>query len=162
MPIAIVLAFGVSGIGQVGASYYQNDRDLAGYYEAIDHGVLPIKRGIALSADDVLRRAVIQALMCQFILDIEQIETDYSIEFDRYFRDELIELEDACRGRARHAGKKADHGDAPGTAAGAQHLHGVRPLPARREGSGTLLESHLTLDTEATHERNNRKHMRTP
>jgi len=93
-PDCDVLAFGVSGIGQVGTSYYQNHRDLAGYYEAIDQGVLPIKRGVALNADDVLRRAVIQALMCQFTLDIEQIETHYSIEFDRYFRDELIELEE--------------------------------------------------------------------
>ena len=66
MPDCDLLAFGVSGIGQIEASYYQNHRDLAGYYEAIDHGVLPIKRGIALSADDVLRRAVIQALLCQF------------------------------------------------------------------------------------------------
>jgi oxygen-independent coproporphyrinogen-3 oxidase len=89
-----LLAFGVSGIGQVGASYYQNHRDLAGYYDAIDRGALPIKRGMALGADDTLRRAVIQALMCRFAVDIESIETDHSIDFGRYFRDELIELEE--------------------------------------------------------------------
>lgn len=92
-----LLAFGVSGIGQVGASYYQNHRNLAAYYDAIGSGVLPIKRGIALSADDTLRRAVIQALMCRFEVDIEAIETDHRIAFDRYFRGELIELDELAQ-----------------------------------------------------------------
>ncbi len=46
-------------------------------------------RGIELSHDDLVRRAVIQALSCQFVLAKESIEIAYLIEFDRYFATEL-------------------------------------------------------------------------
>ena len=61
-----VLALGVSAIGQIGAAYYQNCKDLERYYAALDAGRLPVLRGLALTADDLVRRAVIHALMCNF------------------------------------------------------------------------------------------------
>jgi oxygen-independent coproporphyrinogen-3 oxidase len=88
-----LLAFGVSAIGSVGASYYQNHRDLAGYYGALDRGILPVKRGIELGLDDLLRKAVIQAVMCRFAVSMKAVEADHGIDFERYFRDELLELE---------------------------------------------------------------------
>ena len=54
-------------------------------------------RGIELSADDLLRRAVIGALMCHFHLAKESFATSYLIDFDKYFATELEEL----RGLAR-------------------------------------------------------------
>jgi oxygen-independent coproporphyrinogen III oxidase len=87
-----LVAFGVSAIGAIGATYNQNTRDLRDYYERIERGVLPIVRGIELSSDDLLRRAVIQALMCQFELNIKSIETKYLIDFNTYFRQELTGL----------------------------------------------------------------------
>jgi oxygen-independent coproporphyrinogen-3 oxidase len=85
-------AFGVSAIGSLGPTYSQNHRDLDGYYDSLDRDRLPIMRGIELTADDLLRRAVIQALMCHFVLSKEAIERSYLIDFDAYFVDELAEL----------------------------------------------------------------------
>jgi oxygen-independent coproporphyrinogen III oxidase len=85
-------AFGVSAIGSLGPTYSQNYRDLERYYDSLDRNELPIARGIELTADDLLRRSVIQALMCHFVLSKEAIELSYLINFDAYFADELVEL----------------------------------------------------------------------
>ena len=54
-------------------------------------------RGLELSADDLVRRAVIQALMCHFMLSKESIEIAHLIDFDRYFSNELSELREMER-----------------------------------------------------------------
>jgi oxygen-independent coproporphyrinogen-3 oxidase len=87
-----LLGLGVSAIGAIGPTYSQNHRDLDSYYDSIERGVLPVARGMELSADDLLRRAVIQALACQFRLSKKSIEISYLVEFDRYFAEELVEL----------------------------------------------------------------------
>ena len=87
-----LIGLGVSAIGAIGPTYSQNHRALEDYYDSLDRGVLPVARGIELSADDLLRRAVIQALACQFRLSKKSIEIAYLIEFDRYFVEELADL----------------------------------------------------------------------
>ena len=89
---ADLIGLGVSAIGAIGPTYSQNHRTLEGYYGALDRGELPVMRGIELTADDLVRRAVIQALMCQFTLSKESIEVAYLVDFDRYFAPELEEL----------------------------------------------------------------------
>jgi len=91
-PECNVLGFGVSAIGRVGPTYYQNCKALDDYYAALDAARLPVSRGLELSADDVLRRAVIQALMCHFRLSIESIELAHLIDFRQYFAAELADL----------------------------------------------------------------------
>lgn len=87
-----LLAFGVSAISNVGACYGQNFKTLEAYYARLDQNLLPIARGIELNADDLLRRAVIQALMCQFEISIEVMESACRIDFRQYFAAELEEL----------------------------------------------------------------------
>ena len=87
-----LLALGVSAIGNIGPTYSQNYRTLAEYYNSLDNNILPVMRGIELSADDLLRRAVIGALMCHFTLAKESFVTSYLIDFDTYFENELSEL----------------------------------------------------------------------
>jgi oxygen-independent coproporphyrinogen-3 oxidase len=87
-----LIGLGVSSIGKVGATYAQNFKTLPEYYAAIDAGRLPIQRGIALSSDDVVRRAVIQELMCHERLDFAKIGQELGIDFHRYFEDELTRL----------------------------------------------------------------------
>ena len=82
----------MSAIGQIGPAYYQNLKDLARYEEALDAGRLPVMRGIELTADDLARRAVIQALMCDFRVSIEAIELAHLIDFQAYFAEELAAL----------------------------------------------------------------------
>ena len=87
-----MLGFGVSAIGRVGPSYYQNAKDLQAYYDALDAGRLPVWRGIELTADDLVRRAVIQSLICNFRLSLESIELSWLIDFRRYFAQEMQDL----------------------------------------------------------------------
>ena len=87
-----LLALGLSSIGQVGPTYYQNVKELQRYYAALDQGRLPVLRGVELSGDDLLRRAVIQALMCNFRVSIEAIELAYLVDFKAVFAAELQEL----------------------------------------------------------------------
>lgn len=92
-----LLAFGVSAIGKVGPTYAQNVKTLDEYYDSLDHDRLPVLRGIELSADDILRRSIIQALMCHFELSIEAIETAHMIDFSRYFADEMEDLQSMAK-----------------------------------------------------------------
>lgn len=87
-----VIGLGVSAIGKVGATYSQNAKTLEEYYDSLDQGRLPVARGLALSRDDLVRRAVIMALMCQGQLQFESIELAHLIEFKSYFVAELEAL----------------------------------------------------------------------
>ncbi|WP_034295099.1 oxygen-independent coproporphyrinogen III oxidase [Herbaspirillum sp. RV1423] len=87
-----MVACGVSAISAVASTYSQNVKTLEAYYDAIDKNELPIVRGIRLNMDDVLRRLIIQRLMCNFELSIASIETAYPITFASYFQSELEEL----------------------------------------------------------------------
>jgi oxygen-independent coproporphyrinogen-3 oxidase len=88
-----MLGFGVSAIGRVGPTYSQNLKDLDSYYAALDDGHLPVAGGIVLTQDDLARRAVIQALACQFRLAFDAIERAYPMDFRSYFAPELQELQ---------------------------------------------------------------------
>ncbi|WP_129775264.1 oxygen-independent coproporphyrinogen III oxidase [Peristeroidobacter soli] len=87
-----LIGLGVSSIGAVGNSYSQNRKDLSGYYAALDQGRLPVDRGIALSVDDVLRREIIQRLMCKGELPLREIEARYALDFSSYFAGERVAL----------------------------------------------------------------------
>ncbi len=87
-----LVSIGTSAIGKVGASYHQNAKDLEQYYAMLDEGRLPIVRGLLLSADDLLRRAIIQALMCRFSLSMEAMGEGFGIDFKQYFAPEMARL----------------------------------------------------------------------
>ena len=87
-----LVACGVSAISAVGATYSQNVKSLEAYYDLLDRNELPVERGIRLSMDDALRRAIIQMLMCQFELSTSAIEQAYPIDFATYFAPELDRL----------------------------------------------------------------------
>jgi oxygen-independent coproporphyrinogen-3 oxidase len=91
-PESDLLGFGISAIGRVGPTYSQNVKSLDEYYVALDAGRLPVWRGMELSADDLLRHAVIQALACHFRVSIESIELAHLVDFSRTFATELEEL----------------------------------------------------------------------
>jgi oxygen-independent coproporphyrinogen-3 oxidase len=91
-PDCDLIALGVSSIGRVGATYSQNAKTLEEYYDLLGQGRLPVVRGLALSRDDVVRRAVIMAIMCQGEIDFEAIDLAYLIEFQTYFKTEIESL----------------------------------------------------------------------
>jgi oxygen-independent coproporphyrinogen-3 oxidase len=90
---ADLVSCGVSAISAVGASYSQNEKTLDAYYQRLDQGILPIARGVRLSMDDLLRRLIIQRLMCDFELSLVSIEIAHPIKFSEYFAAELTQLE---------------------------------------------------------------------
>ena len=91
-PDCDLLAFGISAIGKVGAAYVQNVRTLDEYYARLDTDTLPVLRGVELNADDVIRRDVIQKLMCNFELDFDSLGRAHDIPFAGMFSPELTAL----------------------------------------------------------------------
>jgi oxygen-independent coproporphyrinogen-3 oxidase len=91
-PDCDLVGLGVSAIGRIGASYAQNAKTLPEYYDALRQGQLPVVRGIALDRDDLLRRAVIMALMCQGRVEFESIELAHLVDFRACFAHELEAL----------------------------------------------------------------------
>ncbi|NRF70971.1 oxygen-independent coproporphyrinogen III oxidase [Aquincola sp. S2] len=91
-PDCDLLGLGVSAIGKVGASYSQNAKTLPEYYDALRNGVFPVVRGLALERDDLIRRAVIMAVMCQGRVDYESIDAAHLVRFADYFAPELERL----------------------------------------------------------------------
>jgi oxygen-independent coproporphyrinogen-3 oxidase len=92
-PDCDLIGLGVSSIGRIGATYSQNAKTLEEYYDHLDQGHFPVVRGLALSRDDLIRRAVIMALMCQGQISFESIELAYLVEFKSYFAAEMESLQ---------------------------------------------------------------------
>ena len=143
-PDCDLLAFGISAIGKVGASYMQNVRTLDEYYERLDAQALPVLRGVELDADDLLRRDVIQKLMCDFDLDFAAIDAKHGIRFTEYFAPDLAALAPLAARRPRRGYVRGHPGDAARAAAGAHGRDAVRPLPARGARARAVLARHLT------------------
>ncbi|WP_319238782.1 oxygen-independent coproporphyrinogen III oxidase [uncultured Propionivibrio sp.] len=89
-----MLAFGISSISKVGPTYYQNVKTLDEYYGLLDEGKLPVFKGIELDADDIIRRSIIQSLMCHFELSFPAVERAHGLEFKTYFATEIAALDE--------------------------------------------------------------------
>ena len=59
-----MVAFGITGIGDVSGVYLQNEHKLPDWTRAVEAGHLPVERGYRRTPDDQRRSAVIQGLMC--------------------------------------------------------------------------------------------------
>jgi oxygen-independent coproporphyrinogen-3 oxidase len=88
-PDCDLIGLGVSAIGRVGASFYQNAKTLPEYYAMLGRGELPVVRGLESNTDDLIRRDVIMALMCQGRVEFDAIERAHSIQMREYFAPEM-------------------------------------------------------------------------
>lgn len=93
-PSNAMIAFGVSGIGEVEGGFFANEKKLSRYYEALDSGRLPIERGYQLDADDRIRQYVIRQLMCNFKVVKAEVGKRFGIDFDSYFAAALESLDE--------------------------------------------------------------------
>ena len=93
-PDCDLIGLGVSAIGRIGATYSQNAKTMEEYCDHLDQGRLPVVRGLALTRDDLVRRAVIMALMCQGQLVFESIEQAWLLDFRSYFAREFEQLQE--------------------------------------------------------------------
>ena len=92
-PDCDLVALGVSAIGRLGGTYVQNAKMLPQYYTALDNGEFPTVRGWLATRDDVIRRAVIMAIMCQGHVDFEAIDLAHLISMREYFAEEIDHLQ---------------------------------------------------------------------
>ncbi|MCZ2439490.1 MAG: oxygen-independent coproporphyrinogen III oxidase [Burkholderiales bacterium] len=106
-PDCDLIALGVSGIGRMGATYSQNAKTLPEYYDAIRRGEFAVVRGLALTRDDLVRRAVIMAIMCQGRVEFESIELAHLIRMREYFAGELSALQPLAEARLVEVGDDA-------------------------------------------------------
>jgi oxygen-independent coproporphyrinogen-3 oxidase len=72
-PAPDTVAFGMTSISDIGGAYAQNAHKLKDWGEKVEAGVIPVERGAAMSDDDVLRRFVINRVMCLLRLDLREV-----------------------------------------------------------------------------------------
>jgi oxygen-independent coproporphyrinogen-3 oxidase len=92
-----LLGLGASGIGSLPQGYVANESEIHQYKRLIRDGRLATRRGIAISPDDRLRRAIIERLMCDLTVDIDAICAEFAVD--------PADFDDAI---ARLAGMEAD------------------------------------------------------
>ncbi len=84
-----LLGMGVSAISMIGDCYAQNQKELKTYYSNVQEKRQALWKGVSLDADDLLRREVIKALICNFQLDMNDIEQRFNLTFNEYFAEDL-------------------------------------------------------------------------
>ena len=94
-----LIGLGVSSIANIGNSFSQNSITTMEYELIIESGRLPVRKGLAIDDDDVLRADVIQALMCYDQLDFDEFGKRHNISFRDNFADELVRLEKLAEDR---------------------------------------------------------------
>lgn len=79
------IGFGVSAISQLGGLYYHTCHELNAYQTALNNQQLAPAQGLQCNNDDQIRRSIIQALTCQFSVDLANIEQCFKINVKEYF-----------------------------------------------------------------------------
>src|SRR6202167_4279557 len=89
---ADLYGMGVSAISGFEAAYAQSRREVPAYEAAVDERGIATMRGYRLSADDVLRRAVIGRLLCHTVIPKHEVEQEFGIDFKETFAPEIDRL----------------------------------------------------------------------
>lgn len=86
-----LVALGASSIGSLPQGFMQNAPDIGGWRRAIEKGHLAVVRGFALGAEDRLRAAIIERLMCDFEVNLAALAAD-NAGVEDHFADDLERL----------------------------------------------------------------------
>ncbi|MBW4093419.1 MAG: oxygen-independent coproporphyrinogen III oxidase [Proteobacteria bacterium] len=78
----VLLGLGASSIGVLPDGYVQNETAIPAWHAALRDGRLPIARGVVLTAEDRLRRAVIEQVMCGGEVDLPAIAARHGMAAD--------------------------------------------------------------------------------
>jgi oxygen-independent coproporphyrinogen-3 oxidase len=90
---ADLYGMGITAISGFQNAYAQNHRDIPSWEKAVNARGIATMRGYHLSNEDRLRRAVINRLLCHTVVVKDEISHEFSIDFDKYFEEELRRLE---------------------------------------------------------------------
>jgi oxygen-independent coproporphyrinogen III oxidase len=101
-----VYAFGASSISQLWGAYAQNHKDITKYMDAVEATGFATERGYQLIGAEQVVRSVINRIMCNGLLDLEEVAGEFGIavdevkelvtfdpaKFDSYIADGLMQL----------------------------------------------------------------------
>lgn len=87
-----IYAFGMSSISQIPDAYWQNEKELPKYQEAVDAGRVPLHRAYFVTPEDNIRRETIMRVMCDLSLDFNAMSKKLGIDFEQHFSKELESL----------------------------------------------------------------------
>jgi oxygen-independent coproporphyrinogen-3 oxidase len=87
-----IYAFGMSSISQIPEAYWQNEKELPKYQEAVDAQRVPLHRAYFVSDEDKIRRETIMRVMCDLSLDFAAMSQKLEINFEQHFANELASL----------------------------------------------------------------------
>ncbi len=87
-----ILGVGVSSISSTPRMFWQNHTELSQWEDDIGHARLPVERGLVLDADDQIRRALIERLMCDGEIELDSLAKRFHIDPMAYFARELDAL----------------------------------------------------------------------
>lgn len=87
-----LIGMGITSISKIDDCYCQNEKTTQVYGNALAQERLPIARGFRLNVDDLVRRAVIMALICERRVEFKAIQAEFGIDFSRYFAGEINAL----------------------------------------------------------------------
>jgi len=87
-----IYAFGMSSISQIPDAYWQNEKELPKWQEAVDAGKMPLQRAYFLTDEDKLRRETIMRVMCDLSLDYAAMSQKLGVNFQEHFAGELAAL----------------------------------------------------------------------
>jgi len=87
-----VLGLGVSAISSTPRMHWQSHAELPAWERDVAAGALPVARGVSLSDDDRVRRAVIGRLMCDGEVDLGGIGLEHGLDDQAYFARELTAI----------------------------------------------------------------------
>ena len=88
-----LIGLGVSAIGKIGDCYAQNRKEIPHWSAAVAEGLLPVWRGVSLTTEDRLRRAIIESIMCHGVADFGAFEERFNFDFSEHFALEIHHLE---------------------------------------------------------------------
>ncbi len=80
-----VYAFGVSAIGQLFNGYYQNNKNISLYIDAINLGKLPVDKGLIITNNQKIIGYIIEQIMCNKTVDFNKVSEQYNIELTNLF-----------------------------------------------------------------------------
>lgn len=87
-----MLAFGMSGISQVGTVYLQRNRIVQAWTRGVQDLGSTYEKGYCLTHDDLIRKEVIMKIMCSAEVDCNDLNERFHIESLQYFAKEIRDL----------------------------------------------------------------------
>ncbi|MFN2396639.1 MAG: oxygen-independent coproporphyrinogen III oxidase [Bacteroidales bacterium] len=102
-----VYGFGATSISQLQGGYYQNVKDTRRYIDLVDKTGFATDKGYEVSEHDIVRRTVINEIMCNGFLDFDEMAKIFKIntkelktivgyqqeKLDSYIKDNLLKIE---------------------------------------------------------------------